>query len=309
MVPLPRGGVDLRIAHPVPLAVHDVVAELHVLQILVRQRRGARDPRGRELREQQQPRAVTSSALRRDHLVDVAGVALAAAGDDLRAQGVELSAQASTCSSVRWSAVSGHGVSESPRARSLQFDLDAPAAPDTHVRTGSPGCRCARRCAGWSRHRNAGARRRCGRCPCGIRWADRASGLAGTHERLAGAASATIRLSVNRTRPPVPAAAVGTGATNRSTCSASRSPWRSHQSARSSSRFLTAHAAQAWRPAQSGTRSARASGVIRPSRAVCLLDQAHPGRAAQHAARRRRRRRLRSGRSAPRRRRQAPPAG
>ncbi len=31
-VPLPRGGVDLRVAHPVPLAVQDVVAQLHVLE-------------------------------------------------------------------------------------------------------------------------------------------------------------------------------------------------------------------------------------------------------------------------------------
>jgi hypothetical protein len=33
-VPLPRVGVDLGIVHPVPLAVADVVADLHVLDAL-----------------------------------------------------------------------------------------------------------------------------------------------------------------------------------------------------------------------------------------------------------------------------------
>ena len=33
-VPVPGGGVDLGIVHPVPLAVHDVVADLHVLEDL-----------------------------------------------------------------------------------------------------------------------------------------------------------------------------------------------------------------------------------------------------------------------------------
>ena len=32
-VPLPLRGVDIRVAHPVPLAVQDVVADLHVLGI------------------------------------------------------------------------------------------------------------------------------------------------------------------------------------------------------------------------------------------------------------------------------------
>ena len=33
-VPLPRARLDVRVAHPVPLRVHDVVADLHVLQDL-----------------------------------------------------------------------------------------------------------------------------------------------------------------------------------------------------------------------------------------------------------------------------------
>src|SRR5699024_4832678 len=33
-VPLPGGGVDLGVVHPVPLPVHDVVAEFHVLDDL-----------------------------------------------------------------------------------------------------------------------------------------------------------------------------------------------------------------------------------------------------------------------------------
>ena len=41
-VPLPVGGVDLRVVHPVPLAVHDVVADLHVLEDLVEPEERAR---------------------------------------------------------------------------------------------------------------------------------------------------------------------------------------------------------------------------------------------------------------------------
>ena len=45
-VPVPGGGVDVRIVHPVPLAVQHVVADLHVLEDLrQRQRRGARPAR------------------------------------------------------------------------------------------------------------------------------------------------------------------------------------------------------------------------------------------------------------------------
>ena len=86
VVPLPGGGVDLRVAHPVPLAVQDVVADLHVLQDLRHgQAGGADQPRGREDRDQQHaPAGQLEPALRRDDPADVGGVVLAAAGDHLR---------------------------------------------------------------------------------------------------------------------------------------------------------------------------------------------------------------------------------
>ena len=57
-VPVPGRGVDLRVVHPVPLAVQDVVADLHVLEDLRRrERRRPGDP-GRPVAggEQQHPR-------------------------------------------------------------------------------------------------------------------------------------------------------------------------------------------------------------------------------------------------------------
>ena len=45
-VPLPRGGVDLRVVHPVPLTVHHVVPEFHVLDDLrERQQANSGEPR------------------------------------------------------------------------------------------------------------------------------------------------------------------------------------------------------------------------------------------------------------------------
>ena len=44
-VPLPRAGVDLRVVHPIPLAVGHVVTDLHVLDALRERQRGrAQDP-------------------------------------------------------------------------------------------------------------------------------------------------------------------------------------------------------------------------------------------------------------------------
>ena len=79
VVPLPGGGVDLRVAHPVPLAVQDVVADLHVLQDLGdRQAGGADEPGRREQREQQHRAAAELElALGVDDPADVRRVVLA----------------------------------------------------------------------------------------------------------------------------------------------------------------------------------------------------------------------------------------
>jgi hypothetical protein len=101
VVPLPRGRVDLRVTHPVPLAVHDVVADLHVLEDLGHRQAGGAEPPGRahaldlDVREQQHGAAAhLEVALHLDDLADVGGVTGAAAVHDLLAQGVELVADA-----------------------------------------------------------------------------------------------------------------------------------------------------------------------------------------------------------------------
>jgi len=91
-VPLPVAGVDLRVVHPVPLAVHDVVADLHVLQDLRHtQHERPGHPRRRVLaREQRDPACCRKPALDRDHLVDVRRVRRSSRLLDLLPQGVEL---------------------------------------------------------------------------------------------------------------------------------------------------------------------------------------------------------------------------
>ena len=95
VVPLPRGGVDLGIAHPVPLTVHDVVADLHVLEDLGhREPRRAHQPRGREEGEQENGSAAELElALHVDDLADVGGVAGTPGAQDLLTQGVQLARQ------------------------------------------------------------------------------------------------------------------------------------------------------------------------------------------------------------------------
>ena len=95
VVPLPGRGVDLVVAHPVPLAVHDVVADLHVLDDLGdREPDRACQPCRRKQREQQYGAAAQFElALKVDDVADVVGVALAAAVEDLLADGVEFAAQ------------------------------------------------------------------------------------------------------------------------------------------------------------------------------------------------------------------------
>ena len=91
-VPLEALAVQARVVHPVVLAVHHVVADLHVVEDLrQRQRGGAAEPGGRQEAEEQQAAAGDlEAALGADHAVDVVGVALAEVGDDARADRVEL---------------------------------------------------------------------------------------------------------------------------------------------------------------------------------------------------------------------------
>ncbi len=98
-VPLPVAGVDLRVVHPVPLAVHHVVADLHVLEDLGQaEERGTGGP-GRlaasprvSSREQGRPPGCCEAALDLDHPVDVRRVSGAAGVLDLGADRVELAA-------------------------------------------------------------------------------------------------------------------------------------------------------------------------------------------------------------------------
>ena len=87
--------MDLVVAHPVPLAVHDVVADLHVLDDLRDREAGrARQPCRRKQREQQHGAAAQFElALKVDDAADVVGVALAAAVEHLLADGVEFAAE------------------------------------------------------------------------------------------------------------------------------------------------------------------------------------------------------------------------
>jgi hypothetical protein len=94
-VPVPALGVDVGIVHPVPLAVHDVVADLHVLEDLgERQRGGPEQPQRAPARaEQQQARGEHELAVQPDRVADVARVALAEVGEDVVVKRVELAPQ------------------------------------------------------------------------------------------------------------------------------------------------------------------------------------------------------------------------
>ena len=94
-VPLEALGVERRVLHPVVLAVHHVVADLHVVEDLrQRQRRDACEPSRRQRAGEQQPAAGDlETALRLDDPSDVGGVALAEVGDDPVSQLVQLAAE------------------------------------------------------------------------------------------------------------------------------------------------------------------------------------------------------------------------
>ena len=91
VVPLPGRGVDLRVAHPVPLTVQDVVTDLHVVEDLG-QRQGCRpDPPRRTVAtaEQRDPSGRHQRALDPDDAPDVRRVAGATACQHLVADGVQ----------------------------------------------------------------------------------------------------------------------------------------------------------------------------------------------------------------------------
>ena len=93
VVPLPGSRMDFGVVHPVPLAVHDVVADLHVLEDLSdRQHGGARHPgRGKGAGEQGQSARHHELPLERDDAGDVGRVTLASGLLDVLTDGVELS--------------------------------------------------------------------------------------------------------------------------------------------------------------------------------------------------------------------------
>jgi hypothetical protein len=87
--------MDLRVIHPVPLPVQDVVPDLHVLEDLrCRVGRGAGDPGWAETgSEQRHPRQHREPAMHLDHAGDVAAVAVSEVPVDLVVDRVELAAE------------------------------------------------------------------------------------------------------------------------------------------------------------------------------------------------------------------------
>ncbi len=94
-VPLPAARVDLGVVHPVPLAVHDVVADLDIFQDLCHgEQRGARHPRRRQrAREEGHAAGDQQPALQGDDAPDVLGVASAEVFLDLLADRIEAPAE------------------------------------------------------------------------------------------------------------------------------------------------------------------------------------------------------------------------
>jgi hypothetical protein len=94
-VPVPGRGGDLGVVHPVPLAVHDVVADLHVLEDLGHGEQGGAGEPGRPVARAEQQHAPEhhEPAVHLDHAHDVAPVAVAELGEDLVVDGVELAAE------------------------------------------------------------------------------------------------------------------------------------------------------------------------------------------------------------------------
>jgi hypothetical protein len=94
-VPLELLARELRVVHPLVLAVHHVVADLHVVEDLgEREGRGPGEPEGRhDAGPEQAAAGDLEPALGADDAADVVGVALAAGGEDAAADCVELGAE------------------------------------------------------------------------------------------------------------------------------------------------------------------------------------------------------------------------
>ncbi len=127
-VPLPDGGVDLRVAHPVPLPVQNVVPDLHVLQDLGGgQHRSARQPRrGQQGGEHDRPSPRLQAPLNGNHPADVAGVALPQTRQDLLAEPVERTTELLDIHSGELC----RACHTHPSYRSISM---SPAVADTHV--------------------------------------------------------------------------------------------------------------------------------------------------------------------------------
>ncbi|MNR36686.1 hypothetical protein D3C85_1546410 [compost metagenome] len=94
-VPLVRGATQFRVVHPVVLAVHDVVAQLHVFEDLAQPEQGhAQQPGGREPAEQQQGAAAPAAEAHRcTNAANIAGITLAQVIQGALAQGVQFCAE------------------------------------------------------------------------------------------------------------------------------------------------------------------------------------------------------------------------
>ncbi|SKY04769.1 Uncharacterised protein [Mycobacteroides abscessus subsp. abscessus] len=95
VVPLPRGRMHLGIVHPIPLPVHHVVAEFHVLDDLRdAERRRARPPaRATRRTEDQSAADQLETALEADRVAQIPRVALPPVGFDVGADLVELATE------------------------------------------------------------------------------------------------------------------------------------------------------------------------------------------------------------------------
>src|ERR1700757_4510145 len=111
-VPLPRGGMDFRVVHPIPLTVADVMANFHVLDALGHGERGGTEPPA-DLAAgagDNQPRGHVEESLKRDGAPDVCPVFFAARTLDVAADRIQLGskslevrvAQVGVCGYVRY---------------------------------------------------------------------------------------------------------------------------------------------------------------------------------------------------------------
>ena len=188
-VPVPGRGVDDRVVHPVPLAVQDVVTDLHVLEDLGQPERARTghpgDPPTRG--EQQRATQQRQTALERDDRADVGRVTLAQVGLDLLMELVELAADLlDLLRRQAMQGVLGLRVLDPAVARAVVGACcHVLRSPKDRSRSVPPVrlCRCAPshrpgrtrfRCADPARARSAAPPRRCGRCPRGSRRAARA---------------------------------------------------------------------------------------------------------------------------------------